>query len=177
VHLARHAGKVLTHRALLAAVWGSNSVERRNTAVFCRPLRRNSNRRGLSRYIQTEPWVGYRLILGVNQVEVHGKLLAFPRLNFQLLCPLIHEIDVVNCALSFPLIRAWSSSGPTRLYDFFINIYSGFMAAQIQWSSREVNRPCGYPCNLCGSGCFLRSFLVALWKECNTYGLATSYAW
>src|SRR2546421_191980 len=27
VHLARHAGKVLTHRALLAAVWGANSVE------------------------------------------------------------------------------------------------------------------------------------------------------
>src|SRR6266849_5382947 len=27
VHLARHSGKVITHRALLSAIWGENSVE------------------------------------------------------------------------------------------------------------------------------------------------------
>jgi two-component system KDP operon response regulator KdpE len=62
VHLARHAGKVLTHRALLAAVWGANSVEQPEyLRVFVGHLRKKLEPDEASpRYIQTEPWVGYR---------------------------------------------------------------------------------------------------------------------
>jgi two-component system KDP operon response regulator KdpE len=59
--LANH-GKVLTHRAILRAVWGENSVEQPEyLRVFVGQLRKKiepdlSN----PRYILTEPWVGYR---------------------------------------------------------------------------------------------------------------------
>ena len=62
VYLARHAGKVLTHRALLAAVWGGNSVEQPEyLRVFVGHLRKKlePDESG-PRYILTEPWVGYR---------------------------------------------------------------------------------------------------------------------
>ena len=62
VYLARHPGKVITHRSLLAAVWGPNSVEQPEyLRVFIGHLRKKLE---LSedgpRYIVTEPWVGYR---------------------------------------------------------------------------------------------------------------------
>jgi two-component system, OmpR family, KDP operon response regulator KdpE len=62
VHLARHAGKVLTHRALLAAVWGGNSVEQPEyLRVFVGHLRKKLEPdESTPRYILTEPWVGYR---------------------------------------------------------------------------------------------------------------------
>jgi two-component system KDP operon response regulator KdpE len=62
VHLARHAGRVLTHRKLLAAVWGSNSVEQPEyLRVFIGHLRKKLEPNGSSpKYIVTEPWVGYR---------------------------------------------------------------------------------------------------------------------
>jgi two-component system KDP operon response regulator KdpE len=62
VHMARHAGRVLTHRALLAAVWGANSVEQPEyLRVFVGHLRKKLEPDEASpRYIQTEPWVGYR---------------------------------------------------------------------------------------------------------------------
>jgi two-component system KDP operon response regulator KdpE len=62
LHLARHAGKVLTHRKLLAAVWGANSVEQPEyLRVFIGHLRRKLEPNENSpRYIITEPWVGYR---------------------------------------------------------------------------------------------------------------------
>jgi two-component system KDP operon response regulator KdpE len=62
VYLARHAGKVLTHRALLAAVWGANSVEQPEyLRVFVGHLRKKLETDEASpRYILTEPWVGYR---------------------------------------------------------------------------------------------------------------------
>jgi two-component system, OmpR family, KDP operon response regulator KdpE len=62
VHLARHAGKVLTHRALLAAVWGGNSVEQPEyLRVFVGHLRKKLEPdESTARYILTEPWVGYR---------------------------------------------------------------------------------------------------------------------
>jgi two-component system KDP operon response regulator KdpE len=62
VYLARHAGKVLTHRALLAAVWGANSVEQPEyLRVFVGHLRKKLEPDEVSpRYILTEPWVGYR---------------------------------------------------------------------------------------------------------------------
>jgi len=62
VHFVRHAGKVLTHRTLLAAVWGSNYTEQGEyLRVFVGQLRKkiepNPSTPG---YILTEPWVGYR---------------------------------------------------------------------------------------------------------------------
>ena len=62
VHLARHPDKVITHRALLAAVWGPNSVEQTEYLRVCvghlrKKLERDEN---APRYIGTEPWVGYR---------------------------------------------------------------------------------------------------------------------
>jgi len=61
-HLVRNAGKVLTHRALLGAVWGGDCTEQHEyLRVFIGQLRKKiepdpSN----PRYILTEPWVGYR---------------------------------------------------------------------------------------------------------------------
>ena len=62
VHLARHAGKVLTHRKLLVAVWGANSVEQPEyLRVFIGHLRKKLEPDETSpKYIVTEPWVGYR---------------------------------------------------------------------------------------------------------------------
>jgi two-component system KDP operon response regulator KdpE len=62
VYLARHAGKVLTHRTLLAAVWGENSVEQPEyLRVFVGHLRKKLEpEEGAPHYILTEPWVGYR---------------------------------------------------------------------------------------------------------------------
>jgi len=61
VYLARHAGKVLTHRTLLAAVWGPNSVEQPEyLRVFVGQLRKKLEGDASSKYIVTEPWVGYR---------------------------------------------------------------------------------------------------------------------
>ena len=61
VYLARHAGKVLTHRALLAAVWGPNSIEQPEyLRVFVGQLRKKLETDNASKYIATEPWVGYR---------------------------------------------------------------------------------------------------------------------
>lgn len=62
VYLAKHPGKVLTHRALLGAVWGSNSVEQPEyLRVFVGHLRKKLEPEDESaRYIVTEPWVGYR---------------------------------------------------------------------------------------------------------------------
>jgi two-component system KDP operon response regulator KdpE len=62
VYLARHPGKVLTHRALLTAVWGANSMEQPEyLRVFIGQLRKKVEPDSASpRYLQTEPWVGYR---------------------------------------------------------------------------------------------------------------------
>jgi two-component system KDP operon response regulator KdpE len=62
VYLARHAGKVVTHRALLAAIWGGQSTEQvEYLRVFVGQLRKKLESDSLSpRYIVTEPWVGYR---------------------------------------------------------------------------------------------------------------------
>jgi len=61
-YLARHAGKVVTHRALLAAVWGGQSTEQvEYLRVFVAQLRKKLEPLPNSpRYIVTDPWVGYR---------------------------------------------------------------------------------------------------------------------
>jgi two-component system, OmpR family, KDP operon response regulator KdpE len=62
VYLARNPGKVITHRALLSAVWGANSVEQPEyLRVFVGHLRKKLEAdENAPRYIVTEPWVGYR---------------------------------------------------------------------------------------------------------------------
>lgn len=62
IYLAQHAGKVITHRALLSAVWGGNNTEQvEYLRVFVGQLRKKLEPESASpRYIITEPWVGYR---------------------------------------------------------------------------------------------------------------------
>jgi two-component system, OmpR family, KDP operon response regulator KdpE len=62
VYLARHPRKVVTHRNLLAAVWGANSTEQPEyLRVFIGQLRKKIEANVPSpSYILTEPWVGYR---------------------------------------------------------------------------------------------------------------------
>lgn len=58
---AQHAGKVLTHRALLSAVWGGQNVgQPEYLRVFIGQLRKKIEAEGSPRYIVTEPWIGYR---------------------------------------------------------------------------------------------------------------------
>jgi two-component system KDP operon response regulator KdpE len=62
VYLLVHPGKVLTHRALLTAIWGGNYVEQTEyLRVFVGQLRKKVETDPSSpRYILTEPWIGYR---------------------------------------------------------------------------------------------------------------------
>jgi len=63
LHLARHAGKVITHRALLTAVWGAQSAHQPEyLRVFVGQLRKKLENETSRQYIQTEPWVGYRFL-------------------------------------------------------------------------------------------------------------------
>jgi two-component system KDP operon response regulator KdpE len=62
VYLVSHPGKVLTHRTLLAAVWGGESVEQTEyLRVFVGQLRKKIEPEPAApHYILTEPWIGYR---------------------------------------------------------------------------------------------------------------------
>jgi two-component system KDP operon response regulator KdpE len=62
VYFIKHSGKVLTHRTLLAALWGGNYVEQNEyLRVFVGNLRKKIEPDATNpRYILTEPWIGYR---------------------------------------------------------------------------------------------------------------------
>jgi two-component system, OmpR family, KDP operon response regulator KdpE len=62
LYLISHPGKVLTHRTLLAAVWGGGAVEQNEyLRVFIGQLRKKIEPdMAVPRYILTEPWTGYR---------------------------------------------------------------------------------------------------------------------
>ena len=64
VLLARHAGKVLTHRQLLQDVWGPRSTHQTHyLRVHMAALRRKvETDPARPKWITTEPGVGYRLI-------------------------------------------------------------------------------------------------------------------
>ncbi len=63
LHLARNAGKVMTHRTLLTAVWGAQSAHQPEyLRVFVGQLRKKLEGETGRQYIQTEPWVGYRFV-------------------------------------------------------------------------------------------------------------------
>ena len=60
--LAQHPGRVLTHRAILKAIWGPNAVDQPEhlrvlVNSLCRKLERDPAK---PQYITTEPWVGDR---------------------------------------------------------------------------------------------------------------------
>ena len=62
VHFVKNAGKVLTHRALLGAVWGGDYTgQTEYLRVFIGQLRKKIEADPANpRYISTEPWIGYR---------------------------------------------------------------------------------------------------------------------
>lgn len=62
VYMARHPNKVITHRTMLAAVWGGTSTEQPEyLRVFINHLRKKLEPEDQSvHYIITEPWIGYR---------------------------------------------------------------------------------------------------------------------
>jgi two-component system KDP operon response regulator KdpE len=62
-YLATHAGKVITHPMILRSVWGPEYAD--DTALlrtFITQLREKLDRSETSRYIRTEPRVGYRFL-------------------------------------------------------------------------------------------------------------------
>ncbi|HEX2522825.1 MAG TPA: response regulator transcription factor [Terriglobia bacterium] len=63
-YLVNNAGKVVTHRALLQAVWGWESTDQTEyLRVFINQLRRKiETDASHPRYLLTEPWVGYRFV-------------------------------------------------------------------------------------------------------------------
>jgi two-component system KDP operon response regulator KdpE len=62
VYLARHAGRVVTHKAILRAIWGPHSVDQpEHLRVLVNAVRKKIEPDPAApRYILTEPWVGYR---------------------------------------------------------------------------------------------------------------------
>jgi len=64
--LARHAGRVLTHRQLLTEVWGpAHADDTQYLRVFIGQLRAKVERdSGIAQVIRTEPGVGYRMAEG-----------------------------------------------------------------------------------------------------------------
>jgi two-component system, OmpR family, KDP operon response regulator KdpE len=60
--LVTHAGRVLTHRTILRAIWGTHGVEQpEHLRVLMGQLRKKIEPNPTNpRYLLTEPWVGYR---------------------------------------------------------------------------------------------------------------------
>lgn len=73
VFLFRNRGKVVTHRAILTAIWGVNSSEQTEyLRVFVGQLRKKVEKdSGKPKYITTEPWVGYRFQTGGSEAVDH----------------------------------------------------------------------------------------------------------
>jgi two-component system KDP operon response regulator KdpE len=61
--LVRHAGKVVTHKQLLRAVWGPNAEgQSQYLRVYITHLRKKLETETTGKLIQTEPGIGYRLL-------------------------------------------------------------------------------------------------------------------
>jgi two-component system KDP operon response regulator KdpE len=62
--LAKNADRVLTHRTILAAIWGPNAVDQpEHLWVLMGQLRKKIEPDPATpRYLLSEPWVGYRLV-------------------------------------------------------------------------------------------------------------------
>jgi len=61
-YMAQHPGRVLTHRAILKAIWGPHATDQpEHLRVLVGSLRKKIEPNPSSpKYILTEPWVGYR---------------------------------------------------------------------------------------------------------------------
>ena len=60
--LARNAGRVMTHKILLRGVWGPNGDDQPDyLRVLVAQLRKRIDIAGTPSYIESEPWIGYRL--------------------------------------------------------------------------------------------------------------------
>jgi two-component system KDP operon response regulator KdpE len=60
----RHAGRVLTHAEILSAVWGTQTMDKLNhLRVYLRALRKKLENPSEPSLFQTEPAVGYRLVI------------------------------------------------------------------------------------------------------------------
>lgn len=58
---ARSPGKAITHKVLLRAIWGPSGEDQPEyLRVLIAGLRKKIERPGGKRYIESEPWVGYR---------------------------------------------------------------------------------------------------------------------
>ena len=66
IFFINNSGKVLTHRKLLAEIWGGNYTDQTEyLRVFVRHLRKKIEPDPAKpRYVLTEPWVGYRFLPG-----------------------------------------------------------------------------------------------------------------
>ena len=64
VFFAQRPGRVLTHRAILKAIWGPHAVDQpEHLRVLVGSLRKKIERdTARPRYLLTEPWVGYRFV-------------------------------------------------------------------------------------------------------------------
>jgi two-component system KDP operon response regulator KdpE len=62
VFLLRNAGRVMTHKALLHHIWGpAGESQPEYIRVLVGQLRKKLDRGSGIRYIESEPWIGYRL--------------------------------------------------------------------------------------------------------------------
>lgn len=64
--MAQYPGRVLTHRAILKAIWGPHAVDQpEHLRVLMASLRKKIEPDpARPRYLMTEPWVGYRFVEG-----------------------------------------------------------------------------------------------------------------
>ena len=69
--LLKNAGRVMTHKVLLRSIWGSaGDSQPEYLRVLVGQLRKKLDRGTGTRYIQSEPWIGYRLVPGgTTEVE------------------------------------------------------------------------------------------------------------
>ena len=69
--LLKNAGRVMTHKVLLRSIWGSaGDSQPEYLRVLVGQLRKKLDRGTGTRYIQSEPWIGYRLVPGgATEVE------------------------------------------------------------------------------------------------------------
>ena len=66
--LVQRPDRVLTHRAILKAIWGPHSTEPEQLRVLMAALRKKIEPvPGQPRYLLTEPWVGYRFTAGESE--------------------------------------------------------------------------------------------------------------
>ena len=68
IYLVEHAGRVLTHRTLLHAVWGNDVALPEYLRVHIGQLRKKIEPSEQPKYILTEPWVGYRFLPSGKEV-------------------------------------------------------------------------------------------------------------